>query len=79
MFCCYAPVGTRCFVTTGSYGDAVNQVLHITTLRDLGVYLIEHVDLEELAADEAYEFLFMAAPLRLPKATGSPMTPLAFV
>ena len=53
--------------------------LHITSLRDLGVYLIEHVDLEELAADEVYEFLFMAAPLRLPKATGSPMTPLALV
>lgn len=53
--------------------------LHITALRDLGVYLIEHVDLEELARDEVYEFLFMAAPLRLPKATGSPMTPLAMV
>ena len=33
----------------------------------------------ELARDEVYEFLFMAAPLRLPKATGSPMTPLAIV
>jgi len=53
--------------------------LHITALRDLGVYLIEHVDLEELARDQVYEFLFVAAPLRLPKATGSPMTPLALV
>ena len=53
--------------------------LHITALRDLGVYLIEHVDLEELAEDEVYEFLFIAAPLRLPKATGSPMTPLAMI
>jgi kynurenine formamidase len=43
------------------------------------VYLIEHVDLEELARDQVYEFLFVAAPLRLPKATGSPMTPLAIV
>ena len=51
--------------------------LHITALRDLGVYLIEHVDLEQLAREEVYEFLFVAAPLRLPKATGSPMTPLA--
>ena len=51
--------------------------LHITALRDLGVYLIEHVELEELARDQVYEFLFIAAPLRLPKATGSPMTPLA--
>lgn len=53
--------------------------LHITALRDLGVYLIEHLDLEELSRDEAYEFLFLAAPLRLPGATGSPMTPLAMV
>ena len=53
--------------------------LHITALRDLGVYLIEHLDLEELSRDEVYEFLFMAAPLRLPGATGSPMTPLAMV
>jgi kynurenine formamidase len=53
--------------------------LHITALRDLGVYLIEHVDLEELAADQVYEFLFVAAPLRLPKATGSPLTPLALI
>lgn len=51
--------------------------LHITALRDLGVYLIEHIDLEELARDQVYEFLFVGAPLRLPKATGSPMTPLA--
>jgi kynurenine formamidase len=56
-----------------------NPRLHITALRDLGVYLIEHVDLEELARDQVYEFLFVAAPLRLPKATGSPMTPLAIV
>lgn len=51
--------------------------LHITALRDLGVYLIEHVNLEELARDGIYEFLFVGAPLRLPKATGSPLTPLA--
>lgn len=51
--------------------------LHITALRDLGVYLIEHVELDALANDHTFEFLFVAAPLRLPKATGSPMTPLA--
>ncbi|MBI3968092.1 MAG: cyclase family protein, partial [Chloroflexi bacterium] len=47
--------------------------LHITALRDLGVYLIEHVNLEELARDQVYEFLFIGAPLRLTKATGSPL------
>ena len=51
--------------------------LHLTTLRDLGVYMIATLDLEALAADEVYEFLFIAAPLRLPGATASPLTPLA--
>ena len=53
--------------------------LHIAALRDLGIYLIELMDLDALAADEIYEFLFIAAPLRLSKATGSPMTPIAVV
>ena len=60
----------------GPYLDAR---LHLATLRDLGIYLIEHLDLEELAKDEVYEFLFIAAPLRLPKATGSPLTPLSII
>ena len=67
----------ECYVSEGR--DPNSPRLHITALRDLGVYLIENLDLEELARDEIYEFLFMAAPLRLPKATGSPMTPLALV
>lgn len=53
--------------------------LHITALRDLGVYLLENLNLEQLARDEVYEFLFMAAPLCLTKATGAPVSPLAIV
>lgn len=53
--------------------------LHVTALRDLGLYLIEHVNLEELARDRVYEFLFVAAPLRLTRATGAPLAPLALV
>ena len=53
--------------------------LHLAALRNLGVYLIENVNLQELARDRVYEFLFVAAPLRLTSATGSPMTPLAIV
>ena len=69
--------GVEAYVAEGR--DPASPRLHITALRDLGIYLIEHVDLEELARDEVYEFAFMAAPLRLPKATGSPLTPLALV
>ena len=53
--------------------------LHRYALRDLGVYILENLDLEELAKDKVYEFLFMGAPLRLIHATGSPWNPLAFV
>jgi kynurenine formamidase len=53
--------------------------LHVTTLRDLGVYLFEHLDLEALARDRVYEFLFVAAPLRLMRATGAGFSPLALV
>jgi kynurenine formamidase len=51
--------------------------VHAAALRDLGVYLIENVNLEELARDRTYEFFFVAAPLSLTKATGSPFSPLA--
>jgi kynurenine formamidase len=37
----------------------------------------EMLDLRELAAAEVYEFLFVAAPLRLRGGTGSPLNPLA--
>lgn len=53
--------------------------LHIVALRDLGIYLIENVHLAELARDRVYEFLFVAAPLRLTSATGASMTPVAMV
>jgi kynurenine formamidase len=55
------------------------QRLHTTALRDLGVHLIENLDLEALAHDRVYEFLFVAAPLRLTQASGSPMSPLAMI
>ena len=35
-----------------------------------GIYLHENLDLEQLSADRAYEFLFAWAPLKLVGATG---------
>jgi len=57
--------------------DGVQMALHVGVIRDLGGYLIEYLNLEELAADRAYEFLFVLAPLRLVKGIGSPVNPLA--
>jgi len=42
-----------------------------------GIYFLENLDLEELAADNASEFAFVFAPLRLKGATGSPGNPIA--
>lgn len=42
-----------------------------------GIYNLENLDLEELAADQVYEFAFIFAPLRLKGASGSPGNPIA--
>ena len=53
--------------------------LHRYAIRDLGVHLMESLDLEELAQDRVYECFFVGAPLRLMHASGSPWNPLAIV
>jgi len=51
--------------------------VHTYLLAEKGMSFMEVVWLEDLAADEVYEFLFMAAPLKLKGATGSPIRPVA--
>jgi kynurenine formamidase len=41
--------------------------------------IIENLNLEELARDRHYTFGFVAVPLKLKGATGSPIRPLALV
>jgi len=53
--------------------------VHKTMLRDLGGYLIEFLNLEEIAQQSVYEFVFVAAPLRITGGIGSPINPLAIV
>lgn len=53
--------------------------VHELLLRDCGVPIIEGLDLDALAADGVYEFLFVAAPLALVGATASPVNPVAVV
>jgi kynurenine formamidase len=50
---------------------------HVYLLPQKGVYIIENLNLEELARDRQWEFAFIAAPLKLQGATGSPLRPLA--
>ncbi len=51
--------------------------LHRVAIRDLGVYLVEDLNLEALAADRVYEFFLMIAPLPLTAGVGSPVNPIA--
>ncbi|CAN5510566.1 cyclase family protein [soil metagenome] len=51
--------------------------IHIAAIRDLGIYLIENLNLDALAADKVYESLLVIAPLPLTGAVGSPVNPIA--
>lgn len=53
--------------------------VHVITLWSHGVYLIELMWLEALAATGRSEFLFMVAPLAIDGGTASPVTPLAIL
>jgi len=53
--------------------------VHRTLLFEHGVHIIENLDLERLASESIYEFLFICSPLALVGATGSPVRPLAVV
>ena len=61
--------------------EGVSQPVHLLTLVAMGMWLFDNLDLEEvagLAAEEGkWEFMFVAAPLRVPGGTGAPLNPLA--
>ncbi|WP_104106781.1 cyclase family protein [Nocardioides sp. 616] len=52
---------------------------HRVLLVEHGIYIIEALDLEGLAAAGTHEFLFVMSPLKFFGATGSPVRPLAVV
>jgi kynurenine formamidase len=53
------------------------QPVHTALLIENGVYIMESLDLEELARERAYEFLFVALPVKIRGATGSMVDPVA--
>lgn len=61
-------------------GTGVALPLHCALMRNLGIAFTEICDMEALAADCAedgqYAFLYVAAPLKVVKATGSPVNPV---
>lgn len=50
---------------------------HVYLLPQKGVYIIENLNLEDLARDRRYTFAFIGIPLKFQGATGSPLRPLA--
>jgi kynurenine formamidase len=59
-------------------GHAVLPV-HRILLVENGIYIVENLNLDPLAAAGVHEFLFILAPLPIVGATGSPCRPLALI
>lgn len=51
--------------------------VHVHLLVEAGIHIFECLALEDLSAARVSEFLFLAAPLKLEGATGSPLRPYA--
>lgn len=81
----------RCVAAVGSDNWAIEVMpspvrgamvpLHCVLIRDMGMPLAEILDLdalaEDCAADGRWSFLFVAPPLHISNAVGSPVTPIA--
>ncbi len=65
----------------GVFDPTVRSTLpgHVILLVRAGIYIIENVYLESLAADRVNEFLFVCLPLKFQGGTGSPVRPISVV
>jgi kynurenine formamidase len=52
---------------------------HVVLLVQRGVYIIENLNLAELSAARAYEFIFLCLPLKIHGGTASPVRPVALI
>ncbi|WP_371574298.1 cyclase family protein [Streptomyces sp. NBC_01314] len=52
---------------------------HVVLIYEAGIYIVENLQLEDLAASGNHEFLFACLPLKLAGVTGSPVRPVALV
>ena len=60
------------------FPDSANTT-HCAMLIESGVHILEIMDLDKIAEDKVYEFLFIALPLKIEGATGSWLRPVALV
>jgi kynurenine formamidase len=59
----------------------IHSPIHILAITAMGVPLLDNLDLEAVSAacaeEGRYDFLFVVAPLNVPRGTGSPVNPIA--
>ena len=67
--------------TAPSAIEGVDFPMHVLALNAMGVHLLDYLQFEDLVplCEDAmrWEFLFVAAPLRIQQGTGSPVNPIA--
>jgi kynurenine formamidase len=67
--------------TAPSTTEGVAFPIHVLAINAMGVHLLDYLDFEHVAArceaEGRWVFLFVAAPLRIVRGTGSPLNPLA--
>jgi kynurenine formamidase len=67
--------------TAPSTTEGIGFPIHVLALNAMGVHLLDYLQLEDLVrqceAERRWEFLFVGAPLRVPRGTGSPLNPIA--
>ncbi len=67
--------------TAPSTTEDVGFPIHVLALNAMGVHLLDYLQFEDVAphceATGRWEFLFVAAPLRIVRGTGSPLNPIA--
>jgi kynurenine formamidase len=69
--------------TTPSTTEGIDFPIHALTLNAMGVHLLDYLQFEDLVTvcerEGRWEFLFLAAPLRVIGGTGSPVNPIAIL
>jgi kynurenine formamidase len=56
---------------------AASMPVHVHLLVESGIHIIEALDLEQLSRERIYQFVFVAAPLKIRGGTGAPIRPIA--
>lgn len=67
--------------TAPSTTEGVGFPIHVLAITALGIHLLDYLQLEDVRSKcetaERWEFLLLAAPLRITEGTGSPLNPVA--